>query len=159
MEENIFHNLEPHCSTHNQHLCYLVSQGFDRTDPDEYLSLVSEPVFQCANCKRLANHGDHLCRPIDIWIAVMWKHPDLTSNSKIYRLLQSQKRHIASFNRSLLHNDLLLPASFRSGYHRYPYGREPRVPKARQLLYMKYPFSRGEFKWIIYNGEWITGDY
>lgn len=66
MFEKHSYNSDPHCSTQNQHLCYLASQGFDHTDPDEYLSLVSEPAFQCENCKRLANSGHYLCRPVSL---------------------------------------------------------------------------------------------
>ena len=65
-EKNITSRQKPHCSTYNQHLCYLASQGFDRTDPDEYLSLVSEPEFVCENCKRLANSNANLCKPVNL---------------------------------------------------------------------------------------------
>lgn len=67
MEENRINlDIGPHCSTHNQHLCYLTSQGFDKTDADEYLSLVSEPAFMCQTCKRVANRVDNLCRPVSL---------------------------------------------------------------------------------------------
>ena len=60
------HNTNCHCPTHNQHLCYMASQGFDISDPDEYQSLVSDPVFECTNCKRWANSDQNLCEPSDL---------------------------------------------------------------------------------------------
>ena len=66
MSDNHNHNSEHHFSTHNRHLCYLVSQGFDLSDGDEYESLVSEPAFKCETCKRIACSRDYLCRPVSL---------------------------------------------------------------------------------------------
>jgi len=61
------HNPECHLASHNQHLCYIVSQGFDISDPEEYASLVSKPHhFECAHCGRLANRDQNICKPVKL---------------------------------------------------------------------------------------------
>jgi len=57
------HNTECNCPTHNRHLCYLASQGFDLSDPVEYKALISEPKHKCSHCGRLANSDQSLCKP------------------------------------------------------------------------------------------------
>jgi hypothetical protein len=49
---------------HNHHLCYLISQGFDFSDPEEFQALMAEPAFECGNCGRLAHSDENLCKPI-----------------------------------------------------------------------------------------------
>ncbi len=63
LEVKTDHNLECHVPSHNHHLCYLVSQGFDLSDRDEYKALVSEPKYKCGHCGRLANSDENLCEP------------------------------------------------------------------------------------------------
>jgi hypothetical protein len=49
--------------SHGQHLCYIVSQGFHLSDPEEYQSLVKEPEFKCRHCGRVAKSEKNLCKP------------------------------------------------------------------------------------------------
>ena len=46
------------------HLCYLVSQGFDLTDRREYEDLVRYPQFRCNHCGRHARHEANVCVPM-----------------------------------------------------------------------------------------------
>ena len=48
---------------HSEHLCYMISQGFNFSDKQEYDSLVDKPQFRCAHCKRVANSDENLCEP------------------------------------------------------------------------------------------------
>jgi hypothetical protein len=48
---------------HTEHLCYIVSQGFDVTDTESYQALVANPRFQCSHCGRKAGNEKHLCVP------------------------------------------------------------------------------------------------
>ena len=51
---------------HGEHLCYLVSQGFDLTDGLCYLALIEGPRFQCDHCGRKARNSRNLCVPRQI---------------------------------------------------------------------------------------------
>ena len=51
-------------SSHTQHLCYMVSQGFNLSDEAEYQALVKEPQFKCQKCGRLAKSEINLCKPV-----------------------------------------------------------------------------------------------
>lgn len=59
-------DLKCHCPTHNQHLCYLVSQGFNLSDKEEYQSLLSEPAYKCGKCKLPAHSDKNLCMPVSL---------------------------------------------------------------------------------------------
>ena len=65
MAEETF-NGKPGCesSSHTQHLCYMVSQGFNLSDEAEYQALVKDPQFKCQKCGRLAKSEINLCKPI-----------------------------------------------------------------------------------------------
>lgn len=49
--------------SHGRHLCYIVSQGFHLSDPEEYQALVKEPKFKCRHCGRAAKSKKNLCKP------------------------------------------------------------------------------------------------
>jgi hypothetical protein len=48
---------------HDEHLCYIVSQGFNLTDEQDYLALIRNPAFRCRHCGRAARNGRNLCVP------------------------------------------------------------------------------------------------
>jgi hypothetical protein len=52
--------------SHGRHLCYIVSQGFHLSDPQEYQSLVKEPEFKCRHCGRVAKSENNLCKPTEL---------------------------------------------------------------------------------------------
>jgi len=62
-DEKIQHNLECASEQHDQHLCYLLSQGFHLSDEQEYKALIEHPKFKCGHCGREANSSDNLCVP------------------------------------------------------------------------------------------------
>ncbi|MGA2171822.1 MAG: hypothetical protein ABSG82_02250 [Sedimentisphaerales bacterium] len=56
-------NVECKSSLHNEHLCYIISQGFNLSDKREYGSLVENPQFRCEHCGRVAGSDKNLCKP------------------------------------------------------------------------------------------------
>jgi hypothetical protein len=64
VKENTHCDEECHLPSHNHHLCYMVSQGFDFSDADEYKALMSEPAFECGNCGRSSHSNKNLCQPV-----------------------------------------------------------------------------------------------
>ncbi len=50
-------------SSHEQHLCYIISQGFHLNDEAEYQVLIKNPKFKCQKCNRLAASKINLCKP------------------------------------------------------------------------------------------------
>ena len=63
-EETFSSNSGCESSSHTQHLCYMVSQGFNLSDEAEYQALVKNPQFKCQKCGRLAKSGINLCKPV-----------------------------------------------------------------------------------------------
>jgi hypothetical protein len=64
MIEAVCHgNAECKNPLHEEHLCYMVSQGFNLSDKQEYDSLIENPQFKCTHCKRAANNDKNLCGP------------------------------------------------------------------------------------------------
>lgn len=61
--DKIQHNVDCTAELHDHHLGYLLSQGFDLSDEQEYKELVSDPKFKCGHCNRKANSSENLCVP------------------------------------------------------------------------------------------------
>ena len=59
-------NSECKNESHNQHLCYIVSQGFHISDPNEYNALIKNPKFKCQHCGQVANKAENLCKPTNL---------------------------------------------------------------------------------------------
>jgi hypothetical protein len=51
---------------HEEHLCYIVSQGLHLSDRPAYEELVAEPRFRCSHCGRTARSRRNLCVPVDL---------------------------------------------------------------------------------------------
>jgi hypothetical protein len=51
---------------HNEHLCFIISQGFHLTDEQEYKALIEEANFRCDRCRRTAKSGANLCVPVPV---------------------------------------------------------------------------------------------
>ena len=51
---------------HEEHLCYIVSQGFCVAGDREYEALTNQPRFRCSHCGRQANCDRNLCVPVRI---------------------------------------------------------------------------------------------
>ena len=56
-------NLDCKSESHNKHMCYIISQGYHLSDPDEYDALVKGAEFKCRHCGRRAKSLDNLCEP------------------------------------------------------------------------------------------------
>jgi hypothetical protein len=56
-------NLDCKSESHTKHMCYIISQGYHLSDPDEYDALVKNPEFKCRRCGRRAKSMDNLCEP------------------------------------------------------------------------------------------------
>lgn len=52
--------------SHEQHLCYMISQGFNLTDQDQYNALIEDPQFRCEKCGRTAKSEANLCKPAEL---------------------------------------------------------------------------------------------
>lgn len=63
-EKNIRRNSGCESDSHDQHLCYMMSQGFHLSEPEEYQALVSQAAFKCGKCVRVAKNGKNLCKPV-----------------------------------------------------------------------------------------------
>ena len=59
---------------HEEHLCYMVSQGLHLSDPSAYEALINQPRFRCGHCHRTARSCRNLCVPLDLH-----PNPDLPS--------------------------------------------------------------------------------
>ena len=62
-EKSVSQNSACESPSHSRHLCYIVSQGFHLSDPEEYQALVKQPDFKCEHCGRVAKSENSLCRP------------------------------------------------------------------------------------------------
>jgi hypothetical protein len=59
-------NMECRSKSHDQHLCYLISQGFHLSDENEFRVLTENPKFQCRRCSRIAKSDKNLCVPSEL---------------------------------------------------------------------------------------------
>lgn len=48
---------------HTEHLCYMISQGFNITDVEEFKTLTENAEFRCNHCGREAKDAGNLCTP------------------------------------------------------------------------------------------------
>ncbi len=51
---------------YNQHLCFIISQGFHLTDEQEYKALIEEANYTCERCHRTAKSDLNLCVPVPL---------------------------------------------------------------------------------------------
>lgn len=51
---------------HEEHLCYIVSQGLHLSDALAYEALIDEPRFRCDHCGRHARSRTNLCVPCEL---------------------------------------------------------------------------------------------
>ena len=64
LQETIKNNSTCDSELHNQHLCYIRSQGFHLTNEQEYKALVQDVKYTCTHCHRSARSSDNLCVPV-----------------------------------------------------------------------------------------------
>ena len=51
---------------HEEHLCYLMYEGYHYTNREGYRALVSDAQYICQNCGRTAKHEKNLCAPVKL---------------------------------------------------------------------------------------------
>ena len=59
--------MQSNSGTSEEHLCYIVSQGFHLTDEQSYLIMTSDSKFRCGHCGKQAVHDRNLCVPMELW--------------------------------------------------------------------------------------------
>ena len=56
-----------HCTgNHDEHLCYLMSQGFHISDEQEFKALIEDARYRCDHCGRHAKSDINLCVPMHL---------------------------------------------------------------------------------------------
>jgi hypothetical protein len=62
-EETKQHNENCGTPAHEEHLCYLMYQGYHYENREKYKELVQGAEFICTNCGRTAKDQKNLCAP------------------------------------------------------------------------------------------------
>ena len=57
------HNKQCTGDKHQEHLCYLIYEGYHYANPADYKSLVSHAEHICQGCTRTAKNAANLCLP------------------------------------------------------------------------------------------------
>lgn len=60
------HNTECKDGNHNEHLCYLMCDGFHYSRKEEYKEMVRDANFRCQYCARTAKRAENLCAPVPL---------------------------------------------------------------------------------------------
>ena len=64
LQETLTYNSTCDSELHNQHLCYIRSQGFHLTNEQEYEALVEDVKYMCNHCYSTAKSAGNLCVPV-----------------------------------------------------------------------------------------------
>ena len=65
MEETVS-NVRHNSGTPDEHLCYIISQGFHISDEQNYHALIVDPKFRCGHCKKQAASERNLCVSMEL---------------------------------------------------------------------------------------------
>ena len=65
-EELVEQNTECCKGTHNEDLCYLMSQGFNLSNEQEYRILIEDAEYRCDHCGHHAKSDANLCVPMHL---------------------------------------------------------------------------------------------
>jgi len=63
-EEKSAHNESCTSDVHNEHLCFLMCEGFHYKNKDAYKEMVQDAQYRCQNCGRTAKSEKNLCEPV-----------------------------------------------------------------------------------------------
>jgi hypothetical protein len=63
-EERMAHNEKCGSDGHNEHLCFLMYEGFHLKNKEAYKQMVQDAQYRCQNCGRTAKSEENLCAPI-----------------------------------------------------------------------------------------------
>ena len=64
IEEKIANNESCASDVYNEHLCFLVCDGFYETDKDAFKAMVQDAQYRCQICGRTAKSEKNLCDPV-----------------------------------------------------------------------------------------------
>jgi hypothetical protein len=62
----MMHNENCAAEGHNEHICFLMYDGFHLKNKEAYREMVQDVHFRCQNCGRTAKEADNLRTPIEI---------------------------------------------------------------------------------------------
>lgn len=65
-QEQVNHNAECGTPAHNEHLCFLMYEGFHLSNSQDYKQLVRNAEYRCQGCGRTAARQENLCDPVEI---------------------------------------------------------------------------------------------
>jgi hypothetical protein len=65
-EEKCSDNKSCGSDSHNEHLCFLMYEGFHFKDKEGYKEMVQNAQYRCQNCGRTAKSEQNLCDPIPL---------------------------------------------------------------------------------------------
>ena len=51
---------------HKKHICALRAKGFDKEHPKEFMQLMKDPQYICANCRAKVKNKNSVCEPIPL---------------------------------------------------------------------------------------------
>jgi len=51
---------------HREHLCYIISQGFNISDEQEFNALIENAEYRCDHCGHHAKSEKNLCVPMHL---------------------------------------------------------------------------------------------
>ena len=63
-EEAIVNNESCTSDGHNEHLCFLMCEGFHYKNKEAYKAIVQDAQYRCQNCGRTARSETNLCVPV-----------------------------------------------------------------------------------------------
>ena len=63
-ETQMQHNQDCTSDAHDNHLCFLMYEGFHYQKREEYKSLVQDAQYRCQQCGRTAKSDKNLCMPV-----------------------------------------------------------------------------------------------
>ena len=63
-EQKILDNENCTNNLHNEHLCFLMCEGFHYKNKEVYKQMVQDANYRCQNCGRTAKSENNVCEPI-----------------------------------------------------------------------------------------------
>ncbi|MCU0918547.1 MAG: hypothetical protein MUC88_28905 [Planctomycetes bacterium] len=61
--EKLPHNSDCSSADHEEHLCFLMHEGFHYGNKEAYKAMVQDAQFRCQQCGRTAKSRNRLCLP------------------------------------------------------------------------------------------------
>ena len=65
-EQKMEHNADCNVDGHDEHLCFLMYDGFHYGNRAAYKALVDRAEYRCQRCGRTANSDCNLCEPVEL---------------------------------------------------------------------------------------------